>query len=88
MIFWDKVVKMDVYICNRTAVNPKINNSRITPYEDWRKKKPSINYFRVWGCKCYVYNNPKSLPAGTRQDKFMDYGKVGIFLGYSDRTDH
>ena len=34
MIFWDKVVKMDIHICNYTAVGPEINNSKIIPYED------------------------------------------------------
>ena len=79
---------MNIYIYNRTAINPEINNSRIISYKDWRKEKPSINYFCVWRCKCYVYNDLKLLSAGIHQNKFINHKKVEIFLEYSDRTDH
>ena len=88
MIFWDEAAKMDAHIRNHTTVGPEVDGSRITSYEDWRKEKFLIDYFCVWGYKCYVYNNPKSLPAGICQDKFINYKKVGIFLGYSDKIDY
>ena len=86
MLFWDEAAKTDAHIRNLTAVGPEVTGRRITPYEDWTQEKPSIDHLRVWGCRCYVCSDPKSLPVGTRQDKFMDRGKVGIFLGYSQRT--
>ena len=88
MIFWDEVIKMNVYIYNCIAVGPEIDDSRIILYKDWKKKKSLINYFYVWGYKCYVYNNLKLLLIDICQDKFINYGKVGIFLEYSDRIDY
>ena len=47
---------------------------------------PSIDHVRVWGCKCYSYVNPKSLPAASRHDKLMDTGRVAVFVGYDENT--
>jgi hypothetical protein len=30
--------------------------------------------------------NPKSLPASGRQDKLIDRGRVGVFVGYEENT--
>ncbi|GJZ30278.1 hypothetical protein Tco_0575325 [Tanacetum coccineum] len=38
------------YLLNR--VSNKRN--KITPYELWTKRKPNLNYLRVWGCRFYV----------------------------------
>ena len=81
-------MKMDAHIRNHITVNSEVDGSKITPYEDWRKEKSSIDHLRVWGCKCYIYSDLKLLPVNTHQDKFMDRGKVGIFLKYSDKTDY
>ena len=59
----------------------------ITPEEAYSGEKPSGNHIRVWGCKVYSYLSPKSLPQTGRQDKLMDRGRVGVFLGYVEGTD-
>ena len=58
----------------------------MSPEEAFIREKPSIDHVRVWGCKCYSYVDTKSLPADIRRDKFMDRGRVGVFMGYVDKT--
>ncbi|GJZ43159.1 hypothetical protein Tco_0590414, partial [Tanacetum coccineum] len=48
-----------------------------TPYEILRGMKPSLEYFRVFGCRCVI---SKSLESPTLNDS-TSYN--GIFLGYS-----
>lgn len=84
--FWDEAARTDAYLRNRTAVGPEVNGQRITPKEAFVGTRPSIDHLRVWGCKCYSYVPPKSLPQGTRQDKLMDRGRVAVFMGYEDTT--
>nr|GEY52475.1 zinc finger, CCHC-type [Tanacetum cinerariifolium] len=51
--------------------------NRINPYELWTKKKPNLNYLRVWGCKAVVrFPNPKLKTLDER-------GTECIFFGYA-----
>nr|GEY08890.1 zinc finger, CCHC-type [Tanacetum cinerariifolium]GEY08892.1 zinc finger, CCHC-type [Tanacetum cinerariifolium] len=50
--------------------------NKITLYELWTKKKPNLNYRRVWGCKAVVrLPDPKQKTLGER-------GIECIFVGY------
>jgi hypothetical protein len=40
-------------------------------------RKPNIVYFRVFGCKCYIFKK------GTRLSKFEKKCDEGFLLGYS-----
>ncbi|GKE89500.1 zinc finger, CCHC-type containing protein [Tanacetum coccineum] len=54
--------------------------NRITPYELWTKRKPNLNYLRVWGCRAVV-----RLP----DPKLKILGEKGIecvFVGYADHS--
>ncbi|GJZ38848.1 zinc finger, CCHC-type containing protein [Tanacetum coccineum] len=52
--------------------------SRITPYELWTKRKPNLNYLRVWGYKAIVrLSDPKLKTLGER-------GIECIFIGYAE----
>ncbi|GJT14163.1 zinc finger, CCHC-type containing protein [Tanacetum coccineum] len=58
----------------------RVPNKRnmITPYELWTKKKPNLNYLRVWGCKAVVrLLDPKLKTLGER-------GIECIFVGYAE----
>ena len=64
------------YLLNRVP-NKK---NKITPYELWYKRKPNLNYLRVWGCRAVV-----RLP----QPKIKTLGENGfdcIFIGYSEHS--
>jgi hypothetical protein len=51
----------------------------IVPAELWSKRKPSISYFKSFGCSVFV-----TLPKKERRGKFSPRGKKLIFLGYCD----
>ncbi|KAJ9562411.1 hypothetical protein OSB04_007571 [Centaurea solstitialis] len=48
-----------------------------TPYELVYNRPPSIKFFRVFGCECYVKNDKDNL------DKFSPKGDEGVFIGYA-----
>lgn len=85
--FWVEAAETDAYLRNRTATGPLIDGKPTTPEEAFTGQKPSIDHVRVWGCKVYSYVDPKSLPVGSRHDKFMDRARVGVFMGYVDETE-
>nr|GEV34624.1 retrovirus-related Pol polyprotein from transposon TNT 1-94 [Tanacetum cinerariifolium] len=51
-----------------------------TPYELMNKRKPNIKFFRVFGCRCYLFNH------------YDDFGKlktkrdIGVFVIYSKES--
>ena len=51
---WTEALKTIVYILNRVPTNavPK------TPFEIWKKWKPSLRHMRFWGCpsEVRIYN--------------------------------
>ena len=49
-----------------------------TPYKLWKGKKPNIDFFHTFGCKCYVLNNGKD-----NLEIFDSKSDETIFLGYS-----
>ncbi|GJW56818.1 zinc finger, CCHC-type containing protein [Tanacetum coccineum] len=52
----------------------------ITPYELWTKRKPNLNYLRVWGCRAVVrLPDPKLKTLGER-------GIECIFVGYAKHS--
>ncbi|GKE16448.1 zinc finger, CCHC-type containing protein [Tanacetum coccineum] len=62
------------YLLNRI---PNKSN-RITPYELWTKRKPNLNYLRVWGCRAVVrLPDPKLKTLGER-------GIECFFVGYAE----
>ena len=84
--FWAEAAETDAYLHNRTATGPVLDGRLVSPEEAFTGTKPTIDHIRVWGCKCYSYVDPKSLPADGRRDKLMDRGRVGVFVGYVDET--
>ncbi|GKB33128.1 zinc finger, CCHC-type containing protein [Tanacetum coccineum] len=54
--------------------------NKITPYELWTKRKPNLNYLRVWGCRAVVrLPDPKLKTLGER-------GIECIFVGYAKHS--
>ena len=56
-------------------IRPILNE---TPYELFKGRKLNIMHLRIFGCKCYVYNNGKDVLG-----KFNPRSDEAIFLGYS-----
>nr|GEU62990.1 reverse transcriptase domain-containing protein [Tanacetum cinerariifolium] len=53
---------------------------RLTPYELFKGKKPSLEYFKVFGSKCFILNTKDYLT------KFDLKSTEGIFLSYSPNS--
>ena len=49
-----------------------------TPYELWKDRKPNLDYFHAFGCKCFIHNNGKD-----NLEKIDPKSNEEIFLGYS-----
>nr|GEV52122.1 zinc finger, CCHC-type [Tanacetum cinerariifolium] len=47
---WGEAMLTICYLLNKV---PNKRN-KITPYELWNKRKPNLNYLRVWGCRAVV----------------------------------
>jgi hypothetical protein len=85
--FWCFAAETDAHVRNRLPRGPLINNKRTSPEEAYTGIKQTADHLRVWGCKCYVHVDPKTLPVGHLHNKQVNRGKKAVFLGYSSNTD-
>nr|GEX65804.1 retrovirus-related Pol polyprotein from transposon TNT 1-94 [Tanacetum cinerariifolium] len=65
------------YILNRILIRAIIGK---TPYELLRGRKPTLDYFRLFGSKCFILNTKDYLI------KFDPKSYKGVFLGYSQNS--
>ena len=72
--FWGEAVSIACHTLNRVYFRP---NTKKTPYELWRGKKPGLKYFRVFGSDYYILRDRENL------EKFDAKSDKGFFLGYS-----
>ncbi|GJR15064.1 putative nucleotidyltransferase, ribonuclease H [Tanacetum coccineum] len=75
--FWCNAVDTLTYILNRIQISAIL---RKTPYEILRGRKPTIDYFRVFGSKCFFLNTKDYLT------KFDPKSYEGVLLGYSQNS--
>ena len=75
--FWGEAVNTACHTLNRVYFRP---DSKKTPYELWRGKKPVVKYFRIFGSDCYILRHRKNL------EKFDAKSDTGYFLGYSSTS--
>jgi hypothetical protein len=84
--FWDEAIEADAYTRNYTLSGPKINGIKQTLIGAYIGEMPNIDHLKPFGCKCYRYVDPKSLPANRRTDKLIIPGRLSVFMGYSKET--
>ncbi|GJY35881.1 retrovirus-related pol polyprotein from transposon TNT 1-94 [Tanacetum coccineum] len=75
--FWCNAVDTSTYILNRILIRPFLGK---TPYELFKGRKPNLEYFKVFGCKCFILNTKDYLT------KFDPKSTEGVFLGYSPNS--
>ncbi|KAJ9556774.1 hypothetical protein OSB04_011388 [Centaurea solstitialis] len=75
--FWAEAVSTACYTQNRTLI---VKRTGKTAYEMVEQRKPNIDYFRVFGCKCYVLNDRDDL------GKFEPKSDESIVIGYSHNS--
>jgi hypothetical protein len=71
--FWGEAVLTAVFILNRS---PTQSVEGRTPYEVWHGMKPSVDYFRTFGCVVHVKQGNKCL------GKLEDWSTMMVFIGY------
>nr|GEV05458.1 retrovirus-related Pol polyprotein from transposon TNT 1-94 [Tanacetum cinerariifolium] len=76
-MFWCNAVDTPSYIFNRILIKAILGK---TPYELLRGRKPTLDYFKVFGSKCFILNTKDYLT------KFNPESYKGIFLGYSQNS--
>ena len=72
--FWGEAINTACHTLNRVYFRL---DTKKTPYELWREKKPVVKYFRVFGNDCYILWGQENL------EKFDAKSDKGFFLGYS-----
>ncbi|GJY15025.1 retrovirus-related pol polyprotein from transposon TNT 1-94, partial [Tanacetum coccineum] len=75
--FWCNAVDTLTYILNRILIRAIIGK---TPYELLRGRKPTLDYVRVFGSKCFILNTKDYLT------KFDPKSYEGVSLGYSQNS--
>ncbi|GJR56609.1 retrovirus-related pol polyprotein from transposon TNT 1-94 [Tanacetum coccineum] len=75
--FWCNAVDTSTYILNRILIRAILGK---TPYGLLRGRKPTLDYFRVFGSKCFILNTKDYLT------KFDPKSYEGVFLGYSQNS--
>ncbi|GJT81559.1 retrovirus-related pol polyprotein from transposon TNT 1-94 [Tanacetum coccineum] len=75
--FWCNVVDTSTYILNRIFIKAILGK---TTYELLRGRKPTLDYFRVFGSKCFNLNTKDYIT------KFDPKSYEGVVLGYSQNS--
>nr|GEX16962.1 retrovirus-related Pol polyprotein from transposon TNT 1-94 [Tanacetum cinerariifolium] len=75
--FWYNAVDTSTYIFNQILIRAILGK---TPYELLRGRKPTLDYFRVFGSKCFILNTKDYLT------KFDSKSYECIFLCYSQNS--
>ncbi|GJU01201.1 retrovirus-related pol polyprotein from transposon TNT 1-94 [Tanacetum coccineum] len=75
--FWCNAVDTSTYILNRIVIKAILEK---TPYELLRGRKPTLDYFRVFGSKFVILNTKDYLT------KFDPKSYECVFLGYSQNS--
>ena len=74
---WGEAVNTACYTLNRVYFRP---DSKKTPYELWRGKKPIVKYFWIFGSDYYILHDRENL------EKFDAKSDKGYFLRYSSTS--
>ena len=72
--FWSDAVSTACYLINRMPTKVLKDQA---PFEVLNKRKPSLEYMRVFGCLCYV------LVPGELRNKLEARSRKAMFIGYS-----
>jgi hypothetical protein len=74
---WAEAINTTCYASNHLFPQKFLGK---TPYELLNGKKPDVSFFRVFGCKCYIYKKRQHL------GKFQRCCDIGFLVGYSSKS--
>ena len=72
-----EVVNTTCHTVNRVYFRP---DTKKTPYELWKGRKPNVKYFKIFGSTCFILKDRENV------GKFDSRSDEGIFLGYSSTS--
>jgi hypothetical protein len=71
-IFWAEAINTPCHAINRLHLHKMLKR---TSYELLTNKKPKVSYFRVFGCKSFIFNKrPKSSKFALKVDEGFLFG--------------
>jgi transposase InsO family protein len=76
-VFWPEAVRWCMHVLNRS---PTLAVQHSTPEEAWSGMKPTVEYFRVFGCLAHVHVPDQ------RRIKLDDKSILCVLLGVSDES--
>nr|GFB71696.1 retrovirus-related Pol polyprotein from transposon TNT 1-94 [Tanacetum cinerariifolium] len=71
---WAEAIATACFTQNRLIIHIRFDK---TPYDLMNKRKPNNKFFRMFGCRCYLFNDYKDV------GKLKAKGDIGVFVGYS-----
>ena len=74
---WGEAVNTACHTVNWVYFGP---NTKKTPYELWKGRKPNVKYFIIFGSTCFILKDRENV------EKFDSRSDEGIFLGYSSTS--
>ncbi|KAI3715717.1 hypothetical protein L6452_22703 [Arctium lappa] len=77
LFLWAEAISTACHTQNRSMIHRRFQK---TPYALINNRTPTIKYFHVFGCTCYVLNDRENL------NKFSAKADEGIFVGYSSTS--
>nr|GFD32557.1 retrovirus-related Pol polyprotein from transposon TNT 1-94 [Tanacetum cinerariifolium] len=77
LFLWAKAITTACFTQNRLIIHKCFDK---TPYELINKRKPSIKFFRVFGCRCYLLNNYEDV------GKLKAKRDIRVFIRYSKES--
>ncbi|KAI3678345.1 hypothetical protein L6452_37633 [Arctium lappa] len=77
LFLWAEAVSTACYTQNQSMIHRRFQK---TPYALINNRTPTIKYFHIFGCKCFVLNDRDNL------NKFSAKADEGIFISYSSTS--
>nr|GFB57370.1 integrase, catalytic region, zinc finger, CCHC-type, peptidase aspartic, catalytic [Tanacetum cinerariifolium] len=77
LFFWDEAIATACFTQNHSLVIPHYEK---TPYHIINDRKPSVQFFHIFGSICYIIRDGENL------DKMKEKGNECIFVGYSTQS--
>nr|GEX18367.1 retrovirus-related Pol polyprotein from transposon TNT 1-94 [Tanacetum cinerariifolium] len=77
LFFWAEAIATSCFIEKHSLVIPRHER---TPYHIINGRKPSVNFFHIFGSLCYIVRDGENL------NKMKEKGDACIFVGYSTQS--
>nr|GEV97949.1 retrovirus-related Pol polyprotein from transposon TNT 1-94 [Tanacetum cinerariifolium] len=77
LFLWAEAIATACFTKNRSIIHKSFDK---TPYELMNKRKPNIEFFHVFRCRCYLLNDYEDV------GKLKAKGDIGVFVGYSKES--